>query len=122
MTGGRSMKKLWSSAFAFLLMTLLLTGCGEADMKGIILEVQESGVLLSENLSQDEYEKIKNKPVRTLQNEDVHGKGESLCLVELTYDDTDEFSKGDQVEVWIDGDIMMSYPGQAQASRMSIKK
>lgn len=116
------MKKLWSSAFAFLLMILLLTGCGEADMKGIILEVRENGVLLSENLSQDEYEKIKNKPVSTLQNEDVHGKRESLRLIELSYDDTDEFSKGDQVEVWIDGDILMSYPGQAQARRMSIKK
>ena len=105
-----------------LFISFVLTGCGDADMQGMILEIRENGVLFSENLSPEEYESIKNKPVSELQNEDVHGERESLSLVELTYDQTDELSEGDQVEVWIHGDILMSYPSQAKAEKISIKK
>jgi hypothetical protein len=116
------MKKIFSRTMMILFISFVLTGCGDADMQGMILEIRENGVLFSENLSPEEYESIKNKPVSELQNEDVHGERESLSLVELTYDQTDELSEGDQVEVWIHGDILMSYPSQAKAEKISIKK
>lgn len=99
-----------------------MVGCGKADMEGIILEVTENEILLSKNISPDEYEKIKNDPVSKIQNEDVQGKRVSLGLIDLTYDNTDELSKGDEVKVWINGDILESYPAQAKAKKILIKK
>lgn len=105
-----------------IIISASLTGCGEADMEGIVLDVTENKLLLSENLTPKEYEGIKDESVIKIQNEDVEGERESLHLIELTYDQADKFSKGDEVDVWIDGDIFASYPGQAQAKKILIKK
>lgn len=116
------MKRAFSKLLIFLLFSMLLAGCGKADMVGIILEVRENEVLLSRNLTSDEYKEIENESATTLQNEDVKGERASLELFDLTYDNTNELSKGDEVEVWIDGDIMTSYPGQADAKKIAKKK
>lgn len=105
-----------------ILCGVVLAGCGDADMQGIVLDVSEKEIKLAEDLPLKEYEKIKNESVKKLQKEDVEGTRESLHLIDITYDHANDFSKGDEVEVWIDGDIMTSYPGQANAKKVSIKK
>lgn len=116
------MKRIFLTVFTVILMSILIVGCGKANMEGIILEVTENVILLSENISPEEYEEVKNESVSKLQNEDVQGERARLGLIELTYDNTDKFSKGDEVEVWIDGDILESYPSQAKAKKISLKK
>lgn len=116
------MKKAMFALIILILFSVLLIGCGDADMEGIVLEVNENEIKLAENLSPNKYEEIKNESVKKLQNEDVEGKRESLVLMDITWDNADEFSKGDEVEVWIDGDIMSSYPGKADAKKISNKK
>ncbi len=113
------MKKIFPKLFIVLLLSMSLAGRGKADMVGIILEVTENEVLLSRNLTSDEYKKIENESAIKLQNEDVRGERASLDLIELTYDNTDELRKGDEVEVWIDGDILGSYPSQAKTNNCS---
>lgn len=113
------MKKLFLIAFAMVFMGVLLTGCTEADMNGIVLEVNENGIKLAQDLSTEEYAEIKDVPVSVLQEEDVQGERDSLGLIDILYDDAEAFSEGDRVEVWIDGDIMDSYPAQADAKKIS---
>jgi len=116
------MKKAMFAFMMIVLFNVSLVGCGSADMKGIVLEVNENEIKLAENLAPHKYEEIKHESVKKLQKEDVEGTRESLELMDITYDQADEFSKGDEVDVWIDGDIMTSYPGKAHAKKISIKK
>src|SRR5699024_3147901 len=104
-----------------LLISFSLVGCGNADMEGIVLEVNENGIKLATEMSPDEYEEIKNKSVSNIQNEDVNGDT-YRGLIDLNYDHTDKLSKGDEVEIWIDGDIRESYPLGATAKKISVKK
>lgn len=115
------MKRLFSTAFTIILISLSLVGCSKPSIEGIILEVNEHGVKLATELSLEEYEDIKNESVSKIQNEDVHGDT-YRGLIDLTYKDTDGLSKGDEVEVWIDGDIMASYPEKAEAKKISVKE
>ncbi|MGO1470610.1 MAG: DUF3221 domain-containing protein [Tissierella sp.] len=43
-------------------------------------------------------------------------------LIYLSYDKAGKFSKGNEVEIWIDGAIMESYPSQAKARKISHKE
>lgn len=43
-------------------------------------------------------------------------------LIYLTYEHTDEFNKGDEVEIWIDGAIRESYPARADSKKIRKKK
>src|SRR5690625_2501834 len=97
-------------------------GEGKADMEGIVLDIGERGIKLARNLTLDEYEEIKNEPVTKLHNEDVTGERESLGLIDLIYENENEFNKGDVVEVWIDGDIMEIYPPRAKAKKIVVKQ
>src|SRR5699024_8111274 len=97
------------------LLNMLLVGCGTPEMEGIILEVDDNGsIMLAINLSREAYEEIKEESPTTLQNETVAGEHD-LDLIHLTYEHTDELQKGDVVEVWLDGDVMTSFPPQAEA-------
>ncbi|MES5893502.1 hypothetical protein [Bacillus cereus group sp. RP43] len=87
------MKRKFFIAFTVILLSISLAGCGKADMEGIILEVTENEILLSENLSLDKYEDIKNKSISEIQEEE---KG--IPLIYLAYDNTEEWSKGDEVK------------------------
>lgn len=116
------MKKSFLTPFIVILISIiLLVGCSEADMEGIVLEVNEYGIKLATELSPDEYEEIKNEPVSNIQNEDVNGDT-YRGLIDLNYDHTCELSKGDAVAVWIDGDIMEIYPLRATAKKISKKE
>ncbi|WP_368654168.1 DUF3221 domain-containing protein [Ornithinibacillus sp. 4-3] len=113
------MKKTLLITF-IVLLNVLLIGCGKPDIEGIVLEVNDDGVKLATELSPAEYEKIKDESVLDIQNEDVNGST-SLGLIDLNYEHTDKFSKGDEVEVWMEGDIMTSYPSKAKAKKISKK-
>lgn len=100
---------------------LLLAGCGKADMDGIVLEVTGNSMLVATELSLEEYEEIKNQSATEIQNEDVNGDS-YLGLINITYKRAEKFSKGDEVDLWIDGDIRESYPMGATAKKATLKK
>lgn len=101
-----------------LLISISLVGCGKADLSGIILDVSDNTILLATDLSQEEYEEIKDIPARTLQKEDLHGERDSLGLIDIIYEKELDLQIGEQVDVWITGDILNSYPGQAKAKKI----
>ena len=110
--------------FIILLANLFLTirgHAGKADFNGIIIKTTENQILLATNLSLKEYEEIKELPASEIQNADVLGDAH-YGLIDLTYYDTVNFSPGDHVEVWIDGDVLESYPLQVEAKRVSLIK
>lgn len=111
------MKRQFFIAFTVILISISLVGCGKGDMEGIILEVTENEILLSDNLSREKYEEIKNKSISEIQEE---AKG--IPLIYLAYDNKEEWSEGDEVKVWIDGDVLASYPEQAKAKKIQLKK
>lgn len=117
------MRQISSVLFIIVFLNILLVGCfyGEADIEGIVLDINEHEIKLAKNISPDEYEEVKNISVTKLHNEDVAGKRD-LGLINLIYEKNDILNKGDEVEVWIDGDIMTSYPPQADAKKISLKK
>ncbi|UOQ83551.1 DUF3221 domain-containing protein [Gracilibacillus salinarum] len=110
------MKRKLITAFTVILFSISIAGCGNADMEGIILEVTENEIVLSKNLSLDKYEEIQDKSISEIQEEE---KG--ISLIFLTYDHAEEWSKGDEVKVWIDGDVLASYPEQAKAKKVQSK-
>lgn len=117
------MKRLFRLTFMIVIVNVLLVGCGDghADMEGIVLEINERGIKLASELTPDEYEEIKHESVTKLHNEDVAGE-RNLGLIDLIYENKDEFNQGDEVKVWIDGDIMTSYPPQAEAKKILLKE
>lgn len=104
-----------------ILFSVSLAGCGDADMEGIVLKTTENYIQVATELSPDEYEEIKDKSASQIQDEDVLGDT-YRGLIDLTYDSPEKFSKGDEVEIWIDGDIRESYPLGATAKKISVKK
>ncbi|QUW23098.1 hypothetical protein JSQ81_05895 [Sporosarcina sp. Marseille-Q4063] len=97
-------------------------GEGKADMEGIVLDIGEHGFKLARNLSPNEYEKIKNESVTKLHNEYVGGERENLGLIDLIYENENEFNKGDEVEVWTDGYIIETFPERAKAKKIVVKQ
>ncbi len=116
------MKKATFALIITLLFSVSLTGCGNADMKGIIIEVNEDSITLAENLSNEDYEKVKDKSVKEILEESSAENEVNLDLIDLTYSDTNDFNKGDRVKVWIKGDIFDSYPASANAKKISTRK
>lgn len=107
--------------FVVILANLSLTSCGNADIDGIVIKANSNHVLLATELSLAEYEEIKGLPASQIQNSDVLGDV-YYGLIDLAYEDAASFTPGDQVEVWFDGEVMESYPLQATARRISLKK
>lgn len=101
-----------------LVLTFILTGCGEADIKGIVIETTDNYLLISQNLTTEEYETIKHKSPTELQKDDVAGEGPHLSLIDIIYEQAADFASGDYVEVWLKGDIRESYPAQADAKKV----
>src|SRR5690625_4498013 len=111
------MKRGLVIAVTLIVISISLAGGGKASMEGIILEVAESEIVLSENLSCDKYGEFKNKSSTGIQEEE-----KSIPLSYLAYDNIEEWSKGDEVKVWIDGDVLASYPEQAKAKKIQLKR
>jgi predicted small secreted protein len=87
--------------FSFILFFLLLTGCngkGEYDIKGTVMEVEHSSILVEDD---------------------------KLGLIWLSLPDGTEgrdFEKGQSVAVWTDGKIRESYPLQGTALNIEVIK
>ena len=118
---GDFMKKAMLALIIIILSSVSLSGCGDADMEGIVLTTTENYVQVATELSTDDFEEIKDKPAGQIQDEDVLGDT-YRGLINLTYDNPEKFSKGDEVDIWIDGDIRESYPSGATAKKISLKK
>ncbi len=88
---------------AFILLFIVLAGCskdvkGEADIKGIITEVEDQRILVED---------------------------EKLGLIWLSLPDESDsktFEKGQTVAVWTDGNIRESYPLQGTALHVELIK
>ena len=109
------------SILLIILITISLAGCSQADEDGIVLEVSEKQIRLAREISPEEYEEIKDKSMSDIQDEDASGDMD-YGLIDLNYDKTEEFTKGDWVEVWLEDQIMQSYPPQANAKKITIKE
>lgn len=103
---------------------LLITGCTENrttpkedDLKieGYILEVDEGRILVVEGITSEQYERLKDKTLQELDNENI-------SLFYLSYEDTSSLRKGYKVDVWIDGGIDESNPAQAGAKKIEVKE
>ena len=116
----RKSKKILLTSVA-LLGSILLMSCSKPDMEGIVLKVTETYILIATELSLNQYEEIKHKSAGQIQDEDVF-RDTNRGLIYLTYDGVDEFNKGDEVEVWIQGDIRESYPAGADAKKIRRKE
>lgn len=101
---------------------LFLSACGAATTYGVILEIEDDQLLLAQNLSAAQYEEIKDTPATDLQNEAVAGERADLNLMYVTYENTTDFNVGDQVDVWLEDQVAISYPPQAKAKKMKSKK
>lgn len=106
-----------------ILVGVLFAGCGngKVDMEGIVLKTTENYIQVATELAPDEYEEIKDKSAGQIQDKDVLGDT-YRGLIDLTYDNLEKFSKGDEVEIWIDGEIRESYPLGATAKKISVKE
>jgi len=109
---------------AFLSMTfmlvLILSGCGEHHIEGIVIDVQDTYLLVAQDITTDQYDEIRHKSPTDIQNDDVAGVGPHLGLIVITYDQTTNFAAGDYVRLWLKGDIMESYPSQATAKKVKL--
>ncbi len=106
--------------FILVIVNLSFTGCTSADYEGIIIKATGNQILLATDLSLDEYEEIKDLPAVQIQNADVLGDA-YYGLINLAYEDAANFNPGDVVDVWIDGEVLESYPLQANAKKISLK-
>lgn len=111
-----------SIILVLMLATFLLSSCGDPHASGIILESSDEQLLLAQNMTPKDYNEVKNELVTDLRNKDVNDESPSLGLMEITYKRAHIFTKGEEVNVWIKGDIMSSYPAQAEAKKIKLKK
>lgn len=116
------MRRLIFTSFIAISLTFILAACGEADIEGIIIDSDEEQITLAQNLSPEEYEEIEAKSEKKIQNDDVILEKNDYNLIILIYGETEKFNKGDEVEAWIEDEVMASYPGQAKAKKIRLKK
>lgn len=108
-------KKPFLAGVILLLCIAVWTGCSQANVEGMILKAEKEGSFyFSDGMTPSEYEELKDKGINELIDENI-------SLLHLTYAGDNTFQEGDHVEVWLDGDILASYPGQATAKKIEIK-
>lgn len=120
------MKKIFFT-FISILIGVSLAGCGGADIEGIIIKGDEKTVLVAENLSLDRYEEIKDDlssdaAMFEAMKQEVSNTSGNISLIDFAYDNASEFEVGDKVNVWIEGGVNESFPAQAKAKKISVKK
>ncbi|MFD1039419.1 YobA family protein [Virgibacillus byunsanensis] len=110
------MRKYKHIKTVLLMFVLIFTvACSEPDIEGYIIEIDEQRLLVAEDISIEKYEEIKDKTVNEIDRLSGH-----ISLINLSYDDSSTFEKGDNVRVWIDGGIDESYPAQAGAKKIEV--
>lgn len=102
-----------------LIFSLFIGGCsilqGEPDIEGYVIEVYENELLVVRNVSFEEFEAIQEIP-----SEDIHNY--NLSLIYIKYEDAKDFESGNEIDIWLDGGILLSYPEQAIAKKIESKE
>ena len=113
------MKKIFSLLIVFC---FALVGCSEISKttkqeqtEGYIIEIEENRILVAEDITSDEYEAIKDKSISELNEE-------GISLIYFSNDDISNLQVGNKVEIWFDGNMATSYPGQAGATKIEVKE
>jgi hypothetical protein len=109
--------------FFFLLLvaiSVIVIGCtgkleASSSKEGYILEKKEGRILVVQEISQERYNDIKD-----VSSEALIDQG-GLKLIWLTYDNVDQFKKGDHVVFWLEGPISESYPEQGRAKKVEAR-
>ncbi|WP_456279001.1 DUF3221 domain-containing protein [Bacillus sp. AK128] len=107
-------------SLVLLLFGSIISGCSveksksnHPDTTGYILEVEGNRMLLAERITSKEFDEIKDTPLEELVNK------ENLYLIYITYDDVKDFNKGNEIDIWLEGEeIEASNPGQAKAEKV----
>ncbi|CAG9620400.1 DUF3221 domain-containing protein [Sutcliffiella rhizosphaerae] len=111
--------KKFSVFLPIILSITFIIGCSNVignseSKKGFLLEVNEDQVLFVEGIESNEYEEIKDLSlVELLKLEEVPN------LFYLTYNDTANLTKGDNIEVWIKKEVETSLPAMAVAKKIN---
>lgn len=110
----------------FISIIALLVGCGEksADqaphIEGLIYSKDEVSILIIEDIESVDISEAEwqGKPAYSISKTDktkiYDASGKSITFEDLQI--------GDAVKVWIDGEIMESYPAQARAEKIQVDK
>jgi len=98
-----------------LTMTLVLSAClGGAvkpNFQGFAYEIEKDRVLVVYNVTREEFDEVAEKSL-----DEIMDLGHSL--LDLEYSGEKDFIEGDQISIWIDGEVQDSYPQQAKASNL----
>ena len=112
------MKKIFTFLIVFC---FALVGCSEINkttkteqIEGYIIEIEENRILVAEDITSDKYEAIKDKSISDLNEE-------GISLIYFSNDDISNLRVGNKVEIWFDGKMAESYPGQAGAIKIEVK-
>jgi len=115
-----NLSKFIKVSLILMLMGIFLGGCSteqykpnNSDTEGYILEVEGNRVLLAEHISSEKYNEIKDIPVNDLK--------QKQSLIYITYEDANDFQKGNEIEVWLEGEVATTNPGQAKAEIIKLK-
>ena len=102
------------------LMTVLLAACGEPSVSGIVIDKTDYDMIVAENLTEAEYEEIKDISPDQLQTEDIEGKRDSLGLYQVEYDKMEDIEIGQKIEAWTNENSLALYPLQLKASKVKV--
>ena len=109
---------LYKILFLFIFI-LILCGCSEdkvekvATVEGYILKIENTKILLVEDITLDKFEEIKDKPIGDLDSENI-------SLTYFSFDDLSNLQVGNKVKIIFNGDIEDSFPRQASAIEIEV--
>ncbi|MED4455733.1 DUF3221 domain-containing protein [Metabacillus fastidiosus] len=87
---------------------------------GFILLVEAERFLFVENISEEQYNELKQLPLKKVM--EVKENGKELSLYWFTYEHINKLKPGEKVRVWMEGEIAASRPGQGWVKKVEIIK
>lgn len=111
----REEKSAMTRKISFLIVffcIILLIGCS-SNLTGYIVGIEDNDIYFLDGITQEEYKEYQDKSIQQLLDD-------NNSLIVLNYDGNEELELGDYVKVKLDGNIMTSYPEQANAKDITI--
>lgn len=115
--------------FILILVALIaVTGCSAyvkdesvLEMEGFVVEADHERVivLVGEGISSKEYEDLRDKTSSELRAMNLND--DEPTIIDLSYDNAENFNKGDKVRVWIEDGIDDSDFPEEKAKRISLE-
>lgn len=120
------MKRLWLMFLIITSASFLLVGCGSKSanqpphIEGLIYSIEDHSILVIEDIDSVDIsvEEWQGKPaysVRITDKTKIYNESGKLINVE-------DLHVGDIAQVWIDGEILESYPAQVRAAKIQVGK